>query len=51
MTKNVEVTVNMETARRMLRIAGYDVTGMTDDEIFVKALSMSEKYGVKYTNI
>lgn len=48
MTKVVEVTVNIELARKMLKVAGYMlVDDMTDDEVFEAALKMNEEYGVK----
>lgn len=49
MTKNVEVTVDIKIAKRMLGVAGVNnVNQMTDDEIFEKVLQMNEMYGVKY---
>lgn len=48
MTKNVEVTVDIKIARIMLQVAGFVGTSeMTDEEIFNKALTMNEEYGVK----
>lgn len=48
MTKNVEVTIDIAIARRMLRVAGFVfVDNLTDDEVFEQALKMNEKYGVK----
>lgn len=47
MTKNVEVTVNIEIARKALIMAGFkSVDNMTDDEVFKQALKMNEEYGV-----
>ena len=48
-TKTVDVTVDIEIARIMLRVAGYSTKHLTDDQIFKLALSMSEKYGVETT--
>lgn len=48
MTKNVEVTIDIRIARRMLHIAGFAfVDNMTDDEVFEQALKMNEEYGVE----
>lgn len=48
MTKNVEITVDINIARMMLRTAGFAfVDNMTDDEVFEQALKMNEDYGVK----
>lgn len=48
MTKNVEVTVDIEAARTMLSVAGFVfIDNLTDDEVFEKALNMNEAYGVK----
>lgn len=48
MTKNAEITVDIDVARKMLHIAGYKfVSEMTDNEIFEKAAMMNEQYGVK----
>ena len=48
MTKNVEVTIDIAIARRMLRIAGFSfVENMTEEEVFEQALKMNEEYGVK----
>ena len=47
MTKNVEITIDINIARKMLRVAGVlSVNTMTDEEIFEKALKMNEEYGV-----
>ena len=52
MTKNVEVTVDIEIARRMLKVAGFAfVNDMTDEEVFEQALNMNEKYAVESTII
>lgn len=49
MTKNVEVTVDIQIAKRMLGVAGINnANKMTDDEVFEKVLQMNEMYGVKY---
>ena len=48
MTKTVEVTIDIEIARKMLRMAGFAfIDNMTDDEVFEQALKMNEEYGVK----
>ena len=47
MTKNVEITIDIDIARRMLKVTGYyDSFNMTEDEVFEKVLSMINKYGV-----
>ena len=47
LTKNVEITIDINIARKMLRVAGISsVNTMTDEEIFEKALKMNEEYGV-----
>ena len=46
-TKTVEVTVDIDIARIILRIAGFKVNNMTDDEIFEQAVKMNEEYAVK----
>lgn len=46
MTKNVEITINIDIARKVLRAAGYDVDEWTDDEIFAKALKIV--YGLTF---
>ena len=52
MTKNVEVTIDIEIARRMLKVAGFVfVNDMTDEEVFEQALNMNEKYAVESTII
>ena len=52
MTKNVEVTIDIEIARRMLKVAGVMfVNDMTDDEVFEESLKMNEKYAVESTII
>lgn len=49
MTKNVEVTIDIKIAKRMLSVAGVNnVNQMTNDEVFEKVLQMNEMYGVKY---
>ena len=48
MTKTAEITVNIDIARKTLRMAGYySVNNMSDDEIFEKAATMNTEYGVK----
>ena len=46
-TKNVEVTINIKVARKMLGVAGFykDAEKMSDDEIFAKVLTLIECYG------
>lgn len=52
MTKNVKATIDIEIARRMLRVAGFAfVDNMTDDEVFEQALKMNEEYAVESTII
>lgn len=47
MKKIVEVTVDIRIARLMLAVAGFNnISNMTDNEVFEKALSMNEEYGV-----
>ena len=50
-TKDVKVSVNIKQARAALCIAGYsyeEIQRTTDEEIFKKALSMSDCYGVSF---
>ena len=50
-TKDVKVNVNIRQARAALCTAGYpyeDIRRDTDDDIFKKALSMSDCYGVTF---
>lgn len=50
-TKDVKVTVNIRQARAALCIAGHpyeEIQRTTDEEIFKKALSMSDCYGVSF---
>lgn len=52
MTKNVEVTIDIEIARRMLKVAGVlFINDMTDEEVFEQALKMNEEYAVESTII
>lgn len=47
MTKNVNITIDMEVARKMLAVAGFglEIKHATDEEIFAKVLSQIECYG------
>ena len=48
MKKLVEITVDIPVAKRMLGVAGfYNVSKMTDEEVFAKVLAMMERYGGK----
>lgn len=49
MKKNVEITINLEIARYMLRVAGIITSNLTDDEIFDKVLDQLTKYGTTYS--
>lgn len=51
MRKNIEVNVDIEIAKRMLSVAGYDTKYMSDDEIFNKVLEMNAMYGLSYNII
>ena len=45
--KVMEVSVNVENARRALRLAGYyDVDKKSDEEVFQMALEMNDCYAV-----
>lgn len=44
----VQVTIDIEVARKMLDVAGYRTRSMSNEEVFDLALSMNEKYGVSY---
>lgn len=48
MNKTIKAIVNIKIARLMLDVAGYQTENMSDNEVFNLALSMNEKYGVKY---
>jgi len=45
MTKQVNVTVDIDVARVMLGIAGFDIKGKSDDEVFEQVLEMMTDYG------
>jgi len=45
-TKTAELSVDIKYARIGLRVAGYNVNHMTDEEIFEKAISMNDVYAV-----
>lgn len=45
MTKQVNVTVDIDIARVMLGIAGLDIKGKSDDEVFEQVLEMMTDYG------
>lgn len=50
-TKDAKVSVDIQIARKMLRVAGFsyeEIQQATDDEIFKMALSMSDCYGVSF---
>lgn len=50
-TKDAKVSVDIQIARKMLRVAGFfyeETQQATDDEIFKMALSMSDCYGVSF---
>lgn len=50
MKKIVEMDMNIDIARKMLRVAGFDeVPKMTDDEVFEKVLELSDCYGMSYS--
>lgn len=44
-TKDVQVSVNIENARKVLEIAGFPTKGLTDTQIFDKVLGMLGVYG------
>ena len=47
--KTMEVSVDTDIARKMLRIAGYyDIDNKTDEEVFNLALRMNDCYAVTY---
>ena len=46
MTKQINVTVDLDIARKMLTIAGFDIREKSDEEIFNLALHTCAKYGV-----
>ena len=51
MTKNVNITIDIEVARTMLGVAGFSIKEIeeaTDDEIFAKVLSMIKCYGATF---
>lgn len=52
-TKEVEVTINIDVARRMLKVAGFTTSDKSDNEIFEMVLERMLKYGAttktKYT--
>lgn len=48
MTKIVKVTVDINIARRMLRLAhNKSVSHLTDDEVFEEVINMNSAYGAK----
>lgn len=51
MTKEVNITVDIALARRMLCVAGFsfeEIRAATDDEVFEKVLTMIDCYGVTF---
>lgn len=49
-TKNVDITVDVKTAKIMLGVAGYaEAKNLSDDEIVKLVLSMLDCYGVVTT--
>ena len=49
MVKNVKVTINIENAKRLLKVAGFSINGKTDDEIFSMVLNTAHISGL--TNV
>lgn len=49
MKKNVDITIDIKTARRMLGVAGIVTIGLTDEEVFEKVLDWITIYGVSYS--
>lgn len=49
MKKNVDITIDIKTARRMLGVAGIVTTELIDEEIFKKVLDWIKIYGVTYS--
>ena len=49
MTKQVEITINIEAAKILLRVAGYDkqVQEYNDDQIFDLAVNQLDSYGLE----
>jgi len=45
MTKQVNVTVDIDVARTMLNLAGFDIKGKSDDEVFEQVLDIMIDYG------
>ena len=45
MTKQVNVTIDIDVARVMLGLAGFETNGKSDDEIFEQVLDMMINYG------
>lgn len=53
MTKSIKITMDIPIARRMLKVAGFDLTEIdsaTDDEIFGKVLSLIDCYGASFVS-
>lgn len=49
-TKNVEINININIAKRMLDVAGFHNTSkMSDEEVFEKVLLMVKKYGATFS--
>lgn len=51
MTKEVNITVDVAIARRMLCVAGFsyeEIHAATDDEIFEKVLALIDCYGATF---
>lgn len=51
MEKAVSITVDIEVARDMLQLAGFDpdeIENASEDEIFEKVLSLLDCYGATY---
>lgn len=54
MTKTVNITIDIATARKMLVVAGFnynELYGVTEDEIFEKVLSLLDCYGCGFTTV
>ena len=51
MTKNVNITIDISIARKMLTVAGFEyntIYNATEDEVFGKVLSMLDCYGATF---
>lgn len=47
MKKNIEMILDVDKAKKILIPCGFDIKDNTDEEIFLKVLSIVETYGVK----